>query len=82
MINNTELLKEFTDFISLFDQPSKQAKIPHSSSEVLNRIGLTQITAILTNSDTAFAHQLLKSISTFFYPFLNPLPILKILSAY
>lgn len=71
MSTNAELLKEFTEFVDLFDQPSKHKKIPHSSPKTLNRIFLTQLTAILTDADTVFAQKLLDSISTFFLSLLK-----------
>jgi hypothetical protein len=71
MIINSPLFLEFMDFVNLFNQPSKQKKIPKSNPTKLNQTSLTQLTAILTNADVSFGKLLLDSISNIIYEVLQ-----------
>ncbi len=75
MINNAHLLLEFMEFVDLFNQPSKQKKIPASSPIKLKQIFLTQLTAILTDADVSFGKLLLDSISNFIHKILEGIAV-------
>ncbi|MCF2141207.1 MAG: hypothetical protein K9W44_14200 [Candidatus Lokiarchaeota archaeon] len=64
-INESEYI-DFMDFVNLFDLSSKQKSILKSNPEMLIKLGLTQMTSILTESDSAFGKNLLDCISSVF----------------
>lgn len=64
-INKSENI-DFMDFVNLFNLPSKQKSIPNSSPEMHIKLGITQLTSILTESDSTFGKKLLDCISSTF----------------
>jgi len=71
MIENETFHLEFSNFITLINEPSKRKSLPNSSPLKINQIFLSLLTSILTDAGQSFGKDLLDAISHIVYRLLQ-----------